>query len=147
MIKPSKANVATFLEKVRSAVKGNKALDQPRLIRMLNPMIRGWANYHQHVVSKATFARVDHEIWRVLWQWGRSSASAEEQRLDPNSATSIPSAPVTGCLRRRQAKRFPDGESDPDVTAKATDNAHSATPAIKLEANPRPDVGNVLEGV
>ncbi|MCZ4141746.1 group II intron reverse transcriptase/maturase, partial [Escherichia coli] len=69
LIKPSKANVATFLEKVRSAVKGNKALDQPRLIRMLNPMIRGWANYHQHVVSKATFARVDHEIWRVLWQW------------------------------------------------------------------------------
>ncbi|HIH4326836.1 TPA: group II intron reverse transcriptase/maturase, partial [Pseudomonas aeruginosa] len=57
LIKPSKANVATFLEKVRSAVKGNKALDQPRLIRMLNPMIRGWANYHQHVVSKATFAR------------------------------------------------------------------------------------------
>ncbi|MBG4648514.1 group II intron reverse transcriptase/maturase, partial [Pseudomonas aeruginosa] len=35
LIKPSKANVATFLEKVRSAVKGNKALDQPRLIRML----------------------------------------------------------------------------------------------------------------
>ncbi|MGP8789803.1 group II intron reverse transcriptase/maturase, partial [Pseudomonas aeruginosa] len=69
LIKPSKANVATFLEKVRSAVKGNKALDQPRLIRMLNPMIQGWANYHQHVVSKATFARVDHEIWRVLWQW------------------------------------------------------------------------------
>ncbi|CAI2536616.1 Group II intron-encoded protein ltrA [Serratia ficaria] len=69
LIKPSKANVATFLEKVRSAVKGNKALDQPRLIRMLNPMIQGWANYHQHVVSKETFARVDHEIWRVLWQW------------------------------------------------------------------------------
>ncbi|MEG6757875.1 reverse transcriptase domain-containing protein, partial [Pseudomonas aeruginosa] len=44
LIKPSKANVATFLEKVRSAVKGNKALDQPRLIRMLNPMIQGWAN-------------------------------------------------------------------------------------------------------
>ncbi|OTH32702.1 group II intron reverse transcriptase/maturase, partial [Pseudomonas aeruginosa] len=61
LIKPSNANVATFLEKVRSAVKGNKALDQPRLIRMLNPMIQGWANYHQHVVSKATFARVDHE--------------------------------------------------------------------------------------
>ncbi|RPO18694.1 group II intron reverse transcriptase/maturase [Pseudomonas aeruginosa] len=69
LIKPSKANVATFLEKVRSAVKGNKALDQPRLIRMLNPMIQGWANYHQHVVSKETFARVDHEVWRVLWQW------------------------------------------------------------------------------
>ena len=37
LIKPSKANVATFLEKVRSAVKGNKALDQPRLIRDAQP--------------------------------------------------------------------------------------------------------------
>ena len=69
LVKPSKANVTTFLEKVRVAVKGNKALDQDKLIRMLNPMIQGWANYHQHIVSKETFAHVDYEIWRMLWQW------------------------------------------------------------------------------
>jgi RNA-directed DNA polymerase len=41
------------------------------LIDTLNPMIRGWANYHRHVVSKRTFARVDHTIFSNLWQWAR----------------------------------------------------------------------------
>ena len=37
----------------------------------VNPVIRGWANYHQHCAAKETFDRVDHEIWRALWQWAR----------------------------------------------------------------------------
>jgi hypothetical protein len=35
------------------------------LIRELNPKIRGWANYHRHVVSTRTFARVDLHIFSV----------------------------------------------------------------------------------
>ncbi|MFB2832697.1 group II intron maturase-specific domain-containing protein, partial [Aeromonas jandaei] len=69
LIKPSKTNTADFLAKVRSTIKGNKTTSQRKLIWLLNPMIRGWANYHQHVVSKEIFERVDHEIWRTLWQW------------------------------------------------------------------------------
>ncbi|EEU4853590.1 group II intron reverse transcriptase/maturase [Salmonella enterica] len=68
-IKPSKANTADFLAKVRSTIKGNKTTSQRKLIWLLNPMIRGWANYHQHIVSKKTFYRVDSEIWLTLWQW------------------------------------------------------------------------------
>jgi RNA-directed DNA polymerase len=37
----------------------------------LNPVIGGWANYHRHCAVKATFIRVDHEIWHALWQWAR----------------------------------------------------------------------------
>jgi hypothetical protein len=33
------------------------------LIDTLNPMVRGWANYHRHVVSKRTFARVNHAVF------------------------------------------------------------------------------------
>ncbi len=69
LVKPSKINVAIFLEKVRSVIKSNRALNQQKLIVLLNPMIRGWANYHEHIVSKVTFARVDHEIWNMLWRW------------------------------------------------------------------------------
>jgi hypothetical protein len=32
-------------------------------------VIKGWADYHRHVVSKRVVARVDSEIWRALWQW------------------------------------------------------------------------------
>jgi len=79
LIKPSKTNVAAFLKKIRSVVKGNKAMDQGSLIKILNPMIQGWANYHQHVVCKGTFARVDHEIWRVLWQWANRRHPAKSR--------------------------------------------------------------------
>jgi len=69
LLKPSKKNVQTFLEKVRTTVKANKALTAAKLIIKLNPMIRGWTNYHQHVVSKETFSAVDDATYRVIRQW------------------------------------------------------------------------------
>ena len=71
LIKPAKANVKAFLKKIRLIVKGNKALNQGKLISQLNPIIRGWANYHQHWVSSQTFHDVDHQIFKVLWQWSK----------------------------------------------------------------------------
>ena len=52
IIKPSKKNVKTVLEKIRKIIKANKQTPAGQLIGMLNPIIRGWANYHRHVVSK-----------------------------------------------------------------------------------------------
>lgn len=69
LIKPSKKNVAAFLDKVRGIVKSNKQATHANLIKQLNPVIRGWVNYHRHVVSAKAFKRIDREIWRTLWQW------------------------------------------------------------------------------
>jgi RNA-directed DNA polymerase len=52
LIKPSKKNVSLFLEKVRETIKGHPTATAENLIYLLNPIIRGWANYHRHVVSK-----------------------------------------------------------------------------------------------
>lgn len=71
LIKPSKENVKAFLGKVREIVKGQKTATQANVIRDLNPVIRGWANYHRHVVAKETFRSVDSKIWEVLWQWSK----------------------------------------------------------------------------
>jgi len=71
LIKPAKKNVSTFLGKLRAFIKGNKALQQEILIKTLNPMILGWANYHKHVVASKAFSRVRMEIWRCLWQWAK----------------------------------------------------------------------------
>jgi RNA-directed DNA polymerase len=70
-IKPSSKNVKTFLGKVRETIKANRSSKQEALINRLNPMIRGWANYHRHVVAKATYSAVDNHIWRALWRWAR----------------------------------------------------------------------------
>ena len=69
LMKPSKANVKAHLDKIREVIKGNKTAKQANLIRLLNPALRGWANYHRHVVAKETFARVDATIWSMLWRW------------------------------------------------------------------------------
>jgi RNA-directed DNA polymerase len=44
-------------------------MTRPQLIGQLNPLLRGWANYHRHVVSKVTFANMDHAIFQALWRW------------------------------------------------------------------------------
>ncbi|HEY0722942.1 MAG TPA: group II intron reverse transcriptase/maturase, partial [Pyrinomonadaceae bacterium] len=71
LIKPSKKNVKTFLAGIRVAIKAGLGMSAADLIDQLNPKIRGWANYHRHVVSKRTFSHVDHSIFQSLWRWAR----------------------------------------------------------------------------
>lgn len=71
LIKPSTKSVKRLLDKVRATIKANNATRAGHLIVQLNPVIRGWAYYHRHVVSKQTFKRVDTEIFKALWQWAK----------------------------------------------------------------------------
>jgi RNA-directed DNA polymerase len=71
LIKPSRKNLNAFLKKVRSTIEANKTVTPVRLIVLLNPIIRGWANYHRHKVSKAIYSYADHHIWKKIWQWCR----------------------------------------------------------------------------
>ena len=71
LIMPSKKNVKTFMDGIRGIIKAALGTPAADLIKELNPKIRGWANYHRHVVSKRTFSRVDHEIFSCLWRWAR----------------------------------------------------------------------------
>jgi RNA-directed DNA polymerase len=70
-IKPSKKNIHTFLEKVRSHVKKAQGAPAWRLTSELNPMIRGWAMYHRYAKSKRIFSSVDCAIFKALWRWAR----------------------------------------------------------------------------
>ena len=71
LIKPARKNVNAFLGNVRNIVKANKQATTGNLIAQLNPVIHGWANYHRHVVSKATFYHVDTVIFNILWSWAK----------------------------------------------------------------------------
>ena len=42
---------------------------QEVLIRALNPIIRGWCNYHRHVVSKRIFSKMENRIYWTIWRW------------------------------------------------------------------------------
>jgi len=71
LIKPSRKNVKAFLHKVRKVIKTSGAMSAGQLIARLNPILRGWANYHQHIVSKQTFVKVAAAIFKALWQWAK----------------------------------------------------------------------------
>jgi len=71
LVKPAKANITAHLSKVREIIKTNKTTPQVSLIRLLNPILRGWANYHRHAVAKEVFAWADSQIWSMLWTWAK----------------------------------------------------------------------------
>ncbi|GCE09440.1 group II intron reverse transcriptase/maturase [Dictyobacter aurantiacus] len=68
---PSKKNVKTFLKKVRGIIEKLKDSSAGQLIVKLNPVIRGWANYHRFGASKKTFNSVDNAIFKKVWWWAR----------------------------------------------------------------------------
>ena len=72
MIKPSAKSQQALLRKVRQIIKTEgRSLSAYGLIQRLNPIIRGWANYHRHVVSKQVFQRIDYHIHWALWRWAK----------------------------------------------------------------------------
>lgn len=71
LIKPAKKNVKNHIQRVREVIKEMATAAQQDLIRRLNPIIRGWVNYHANQVSKMIFNQMDHETWKALWKWAR----------------------------------------------------------------------------
>lgn len=71
LIKPAKASVKSFLGKIRGIIRQNKAASQQDLIARLNPVIRGWVNFHRFNVSGTIFHYIDAQIFHALWRWAK----------------------------------------------------------------------------
>jgi RNA-directed DNA polymerase len=80
LIKPAKKNIKNFLEGIREVVRRAAPQTAAELIQQLNPKVRGWANYHRHVVSKRIFSRVDCLIFDAVWQWARRRHNRKSRR-------------------------------------------------------------------
>jgi RNA-directed DNA polymerase len=71
IIKPNKKAVKNIVMKISEEIKKNKSSPHGALIEILNPKIRGWANFFRGVCSKSTFSRVDNEIFRLTLKWAK----------------------------------------------------------------------------
>jgi len=69
--KPSKESIKKITDKVSKIIHKAAAWSQEQLIKALNPVITGWANYHRHIVAKKTFQKLDNIIWNMLWRWAK----------------------------------------------------------------------------
>lgn len=70
IITPSKKSVKVHYERLAKAINSHKAAPQKALISRLNPIIRGWANYHSTACSKETFNHLGYLLWNRLQRWG-----------------------------------------------------------------------------
>ncbi len=80
MTKPAKSAVKSLLEKVRDIIKSMRMVSAEVLIRKLNPVIRGWANYHRFGASKNIFAHIDWMIHNMLLRWAKRKHSKKGLR-------------------------------------------------------------------
>lgn len=97
---PSKRAVREIMHRIKTLTKRNTMnLSLDELIHALNPVLRGWANYHRHAASKRCFAYLSYYLWwrvmrwlrkkypRLTWKqirrryWGRHWAGPEGARL------------------------------------------------------------------
>jgi RNA-directed DNA polymerase len=69
LIKPSKKSIKKHYEKIAETVRNHKTAKQENLIKLLNPIIRGWCNYHSTAVSKETFSKLDNLTYGLLKRW------------------------------------------------------------------------------
>jgi RNA-directed DNA polymerase len=135
IIKPAKKNLANVLSKLRQLIMLHNQSTQAELIRVLNPVIKGWVNYHQYSCASETFSKLDHLIWKMLWRWAK--------RRHPNKSAAW--------LRQRYFARFGKtswdfscfSEDDASPSGKRRLSLHQASSTaitrhikLKAEANP-----------
>ena len=71
VIQPAKKNIKAFMAKVRRIIKSHKSVKPGYLIQLLNPLIRGWCNYHRHICASNAYHKIDHDIFWALWRWAK----------------------------------------------------------------------------
>jgi RNA-directed DNA polymerase len=70
---PTRAALASVKAKVKTIASRRSTYQSLAvLIHRLNPVLRGWVNYHRHGASSKTFAYLGTYTWRRVWLWLRT---------------------------------------------------------------------------
>jgi RNA-directed DNA polymerase len=69
---PSKKAIQAVKDKVTAKTYRSTLYQEPDvLIQSISQILRGWANYFRHGVSKAVFSAIDHHAWNRIMRWLR----------------------------------------------------------------------------
>jgi RNA-directed DNA polymerase len=67
-ITPATEGVLALKRKVGDLCRKYVSAPMPALIKALNQTLRGWGNYHRHVVASEAFSEVDTHVYEQLWR-------------------------------------------------------------------------------
>ena len=80
IIKPSNESVKTHYQKIASVLDKMRGQSQEAVISKLNPIIKGWDEYHSAVCSKKTFNHLDDLIYNKLRRWTKRRHPTKTQK-------------------------------------------------------------------
>lgn len=67
---PTDKAVSGIKHKLHETVLSKNLSAKPhKLIVQVNSVLRGWTNYHKHIVSKEVFKEIDFHLWKLLGKW------------------------------------------------------------------------------
>jgi len=70
---PSQRALREVMHRIKTLTKRNMTnLSLDELIHALNPILRGWTNYHRHAASKRCFAYLSYYLWWRVMRWLRA---------------------------------------------------------------------------
>jgi len=104
LITPSKERMNAIRKQLRD--EWHTLIGQPLdvVMKRLNPVIRGQANYFRHVVAKRSFNKLDHYMWQKARRWAR--------RTHPNKSTKWRTERYWGQLNKQRKDRWVFGNKD-----------------------------------
>jgi RNA-directed DNA polymerase len=134
LIKPQKEKVLNFCKKIGQTLSQMKTRTQEEVIKTINPLLRGFANYYRGVVSKETFSYIENRVWHYLWRWAI--------RRHPNKSKTWVSKRYYGSFKGRNGTFMCKG-----TAKKGKEKLHilyniSSTPIVrhvKVKGNSSPD--------
>ncbi|HEY9781425.1 MAG TPA: group II intron reverse transcriptase/maturase [Leptolyngbyaceae cyanobacterium] len=71
LTKPQKQKVLDFCQKLGEKVRICYGQSQENLIKILNPILRGFANYYKYCTAKEVFSYIRYRLWQYLWNWAK----------------------------------------------------------------------------
>jgi RNA-directed DNA polymerase len=81
LIRPSKESIRSYTEKIHTILRTGRSWSQDAIIRAINPITRGWCNYHKHTAASKTFSKLDHVTFTMLYAWVRRRHPTESRRV------------------------------------------------------------------
>ncbi len=79
-ITPSEEGVLALIQKLGTLIRKHVSAPMPALIKKLNQTLRGWGNYHRHVVASEAFSRIDSYVYEQLWRMLRRRHSNKSKK-------------------------------------------------------------------
>lgn len=71
LIKPSSEAIKSIKQKIKALTKKYANANAAILIKQLNPVIRGWANYFNSGAWTSVKNKLGYYIWKILYKWVR----------------------------------------------------------------------------